>query len=69
MGKQRETGIDDQLRAAINCCGQSANRVSKENRVPQATLSRLLNGGNIRSNHAANLARFAGLELRPKPRK
>ena len=63
MSKKRETGIDDQLRAAIKSSGMSANQIAKGAGVLQTTLSRFLNGKDMGIGRAAFVARWLGLEL------
>ena len=64
MSKAKPISIVDQLRAAIEGCGETPYRIAKETGVPSPTLSRFLNGGrDIRLETAATLAAYLGLEL------
>jgi predicted transcriptional regulator len=58
----------NRLRKAINESGLSAHALAKATGVPQPTITRFLNGADMRLSNADNIASFLGLELRGKRR-
>lgn len=56
--------IAEQLRAAIQASGQSANEIAKATGVSQPTISRFLRGEDMGIHRAAIIAKYLGLELR-----
>ncbi|MFM9959098.1 MAG: helix-turn-helix domain-containing protein [Phycisphaerales bacterium] len=58
--------VTDTIRRAVQECGETRYRISKETGVPQATLSRLVAGEREPSGALIDtLAAYFGLELRP----
>jgi hypothetical protein len=55
--------IRDELAAAIRNCGKSAYLISHETGVPQSTISRFLQGADMRISQAEKLAAYFGLKL------
>jgi len=61
--------VTDTIRRAVQECGETRYRISKETGIPQATLSRLVSGEREPSGALIDtLAAYFGLELRPAPR-
>ena len=61
--------VTDSIRRAVQECGETRYRISKETGVPQATLSRLVAGEREPSGALIDtLSAYFGLELRPAPR-
>lgn len=58
--------IAETLRNAINTCGKSANEIARETSVPQPTISRFLQGADMRLSKAEKIAAFLGLELKKR---
>jgi hypothetical protein len=56
--------VSNQLREAIRNCGMSANELSRVSGVPQPTITRFLNDGELRSNNVDKLAAYFGLVLK-----
>lgn len=54
----------DILRNAITASGHSAYGLAKKTGVPQSTITRFLNGSDMRISTASRLAAFLGLELK-----
>lgn len=57
--------VSDQLREAIRSSGKSANVVARESGVPQPTITRFLNGADMKGSTIDKLAAHFCLELRP----
>jgi hypothetical protein len=61
--------VSNQLRTAIRRSGKSANELAKEAKIPQPTITRFLNGADMKASTIDKLAEYFGLQLRPvKPR-
>jgi plasmid maintenance system antidote protein VapI len=60
--------LADVLRSAIIKCGISATQLANETGVPQPTITRFLNGADMKLSTAQTLAAYLGLELRPRKR-
>jgi hypothetical protein len=58
--------ILNSISIAINKSGKSRYQISKETRVDQAVLCRIVNGGSCGMKTADILCEYFGLELRPK---
>lgn len=54
----------DSLREAISKSGQSANEIARATGVPQPTITRFLQGADMRLSRAEKIASYLGLELR-----
>lgn len=52
------------LRNAINASGVSANEIARETGVPQPTITRFLQGADMRLSRAEKIAQYLGLELK-----
>lgn len=64
MAKKKADTIIDQLKTAIENCGETPYRVAKDSGVSQPVLTRFLNGDrDIRMETAALLASYLGLRL------
>lgn len=59
--------ISDQLRQAISESGKSANVLAKETGVPQPTITRFLNGAEMRTGSIDKLSAYLGLTLTKEP--
>lgn len=57
--------IREELAAAIRNCGKSAYLLSQETGIPQSTISRFLQGADMRISQAEKLAAYFGLTLKP----
>jgi hypothetical protein len=57
------TTLDAQLRAAIRRSGASAYRLAEETKVPQPTITRFLNGADMKLSTASKVARHLKLRL------
>ncbi len=55
--------LDDELRAAIRRSGASAYRLGQETKVPQQTITRFLNGADMKLSTASRLAEFLGMRF------
>jgi plasmid maintenance system antidote protein VapI len=55
--------ISSQLRDAIKDSGQSANALARATGVPQPTITRFLNGAQMRTENIDRLAEYFGLKL------
>ena len=62
MGKKRHT-MSDQVRAAVESCGQSRYQICKETGIDQAALSRFMDGTGITTSTLDKLAEYLGLEI------
>jgi hypothetical protein len=63
-----EQTIMEQLRDAVNRCGQNRNVISLETGIPPSTLSRFVkNQLPLRGENVDKLCRHLGLTLTPKP--
>ena len=58
--------LRDELRAAIEASGKSANQIAKESGIDQSTISRFLLGKNPTLDTVEKLAEYFGLALLPK---
>jgi hypothetical protein len=58
--------LAEPLRAAIRTGGQTAVELAKATGVPQPTITRFLNGADMRLSRAEKLADYFNLELRPR---
>ena len=56
--------IAAQLRDAIRQSGKTALQLAKESGIPQPTISRFLNGADMRLSRAAKIAEVLRIELR-----
>lgn len=62
--------VTDQLRRAVEECGQTRYAISKATGIPASVLSRFVaGGGGLRSENIDRLSAYLGLELRAKARK
>lgn len=62
--------VTDQLRRAVEGCGQSRYAISKATGVPASVLSRFVAGGHgLRSGNIDRLCAYLGLVLTPKASK
>jgi hypothetical protein len=62
--------LSEQLRAALENCGQTRYAVSKETGIPESTLSRFVAGGKpMRGENIDKLCEYLGLELRPRTKR
>ncbi|MFM9958851.1 MAG: helix-turn-helix domain-containing protein [Phycisphaerales bacterium] len=62
--------VTDTIRRAVQECGETRYRISKETGIPQATLSRLVSGEREPSGALIDtLSAYFGLELLPAARK
>lgn len=59
----------NRLRRAIRESGLSANALSRATKVPTPTITRFLQGFDMRMSRAEKLAAHLGLELRPKKKR
>jgi hypothetical protein len=57
--------ISDQLRKAIKESKQTQEQIEQKTGVPQSTISRFLNGSNLRIHQCDLLAAHLKMELRP----
>lgn len=61
--------VTDQLRKAVEQCGQTRYAISKETGVPASVLSRFVaSGRGLRSENIDRLCAYLGLELAKKAR-
>lgn len=59
--------VGEQLRRAVETCGQTRYAISKATGIPQSVLSRFVAGGKpLRGENVDKLCAYLGLELRPK---
>ena len=58
--------LADRLRDAIRNSGLSANELAKACGVPQTTISRFLAGKDMGLHRAGRIAKYLGLDLKPK---
>lgn len=58
--------LADKLRNAIERSGISANELAKATGVPQTTISRFLRGKDMGIHRAGKIAKYLGLELKPR---
>jgi hypothetical protein len=65
-GKKGKHDLAAQLRELVGRSGKPAYRVAEESGVPQGVLSRFLNGSGLAIQNVEKLARYFGLELRPR---
>lgn len=64
------TTVSDQLRTALDGCGQTRYAVSKTTGIPESTLSRFVAGGKpMRGENIDKLCTYLGLVLTEKPGK
>ncbi|MEX2138584.1 MAG: helix-turn-helix transcriptional regulator [Pirellulales bacterium] len=64
--------LSDQLRQAIERSGLSHNEIARQTKIPQPTITRFVNGLDMRLSNADRLAAHFGLTLQPgkaKPRR
>jgi hypothetical protein len=62
--------VTDQLRKAVEECGQTRYAISKATGIPQSVLSRFVaSGAGLRSESIDKLCEHLGLVLVPDPRK
>lgn len=55
--------LDESLRQAIRDSGLSANQLARATEVPQPTITRFLNGADMKLSTASRLAAYLGLHL------
>lgn len=64
--KKNQKNAVEQLRSAVECCGQTLYAVAKGSGVSYAVLTRFLHGERgMNLDTAARLMDYLGLELRP----
>lgn len=62
--------VTDQLRRAVEGCGQTRYAIGKATGIPQSVLSRFVAGGRgLRSENIDRLCDYLGLMLTPKTRR
>lgn len=54
------------LKAAIIASGKSANEIAKATEIPQPTITRFLQGADMRLSRAEKIAQYLGLELKKR---
>ncbi len=62
--KPKPTGIDAQLREAVEASGITGYALAKASGVPQSVIVKFGQGVDVRLSTAAKIARVLGLELR-----
>lgn len=62
--------VSEQLRKAVETCGETRYRIAQETGIPESTLSRFVaSGRGLSMANTDRLCAYLGLELTPRARK